>query len=358
MARIVLGVATSHSPMLSVPGELWPEFAQRDRANRELVFPPDGVSFPFDAAVEGHVPTEIRSRQGDVPQYQSDFARCQVALDALAETVAEVDADVTIIVSDDQDEWFYENNMPAFSIFWGKAVSVKPRIIPEDSSPFARYIAEGYGDIDVDLPVRSDLGGYLIEYLMDHDFDVSHVAYTDQMYGGKVKRRYPTPAGELDVVRETAPRPVGLPHGFSFVVKRLFDNRPRPILPVFQNTCYPPNHVRPHRAYDFGRAIGAAIAAWDQDLRVALVASGGLSHFVVDGELDRRILDAIVGNDEDALRHLPRHRLYSATSESLNWVAVAGALAETSLRAEIIDYVPVYRSEAGTGGGWGFARWR
>jgi hypothetical protein len=25
---------------------------------------------------------------------------------------------------------------------------------------------------------------------------------------------------------------------------------------------------------------------------------------------------------------------------------------------ELLDYVPVYRSPAGTGGGWAFARWR
>jgi hypothetical protein len=25
---------------------------------------------------------------------------------------------------------------------------------------------------------------------------------------------------------------------------------------------------------------------------------------------------------------------------------------------ELLDYVPVYRTPAGTGGGWAFARWR
>ena len=130
-----------------------------------------------------------------------------------------------------------------------------------------------------------------------------------------------------------------------------------PIVPVFQNTCYPPNHVSPARAYDFGTAIGAAIEAWDRDARVAVVASGGLSHFVVDEEVDRTILRALSDRDADTLRSLPRHRLYSATSESLNWVALGGAMAGTGLAMDLVDYTPVYRTEAGTGGGWAFALW-
>ncbi|MBO0693944.1 MAG: hypothetical protein J2P58_13655, partial [Acidimicrobiaceae bacterium] len=110
-------------------------------------------------------------------------------------------------------------------------------------------------------------------------------------------------------------------------------------------------------AYDFGRAIASAITAWEEDARVAVVCSGGLSHFVVDEELDRDLLDALVKKDADALRSLPRHRLYSATSESLNWVTLGGAMADVPLQAEVVDYVTGYRSPAGTGGGWAFMRW-
>ena len=39
-------------------------------------------------------------------------------------------------------------------------------------------------------------------------------------------------------------------------------------------------------------------------------------------------------------------------------LAAAGALAGTPLVAEVVDYVPVYRTEAGTGGGWAFVRWQ
>ena len=171
-------------------------------------------------------------------------------------------------------------------------------------------------------------------------------------------RRYPTRAGELGYVRETAPREQGLPHGVAFVVKRLFDNEPGVILPVFLNTCYPPNQPTPGRCFAVGQALAAAIREWSEPASVAIIASGGLSHFVVDEELDRTVLGALERKDPAALRSLPRHRLHSAASEALNWVAVGGAMHDTSLKMETLAYVPVYRSPAATGGGWAFARWR
>ncbi len=87
-----------------------------------------------------------------------------------------------------------------------------------------------------------------------------------------------------------------------------------------------------------------------------MVASGGLSHFTVDEGIDWMALDGMKNKDADALAALPRHRLNSGNSEILNWVTAAGALEHLDM--ELVDYVPVYRSPAGTGGGWGFARWQ
>ena len=79
---------------------------------------------------------------------------------------------------------------------------------------------------------------------------------------------------------------------------------------------------------------------------------------MVDEELDRGLLGALERNDAAALRSIPRHRLHSAGSETLNWVALGGAMQRARLKMELLDYVPVYRTPAGTGGGWAFARWR
>src|ERR1700704_6157262 len=47
----------------------------------------------------------------------------------------------------------------------------------------------------------------------------------------------------------------------------------------------------------------------------------------------------------------------AGTSEIKNWIAVAGAMSESDLPMTLVDYVPCYRSEAGTGSGMGFATW-
>ena len=359
MAQIVLGLATSHTPMLALAADLWGSYAQRDAENPELAFPPDGLVMPYKEALDV-VPAEARARYRGAEPYPAQAEQCQRALDELSATLRATDPDVTIVITDDQDEWFFEDNMPALAVYWGDTAPIRPRWMPAGvrDRAVAEAITRGYGDVPMDVPVASAFGRYLIEYLIEHDFDVAHVRDVKPLYGGRVARRYPTKNGELQYVRETPPREQGLPHGVSFVVKRLFDNRPGPILHVFQNTCYPPNQPTPRRSFAMGQAVTAAIREWDEPASVAVVASGGLSHFVVDEELDRAVLDALERNDAKALQAIPRHRLHSAASEALNWIALGGAMHDTSLTMELLAYVPVYRTPAGTGGGWAFARWR
>ena len=359
MARIVLGIGTSHTPLLAIPPELWPEYALGDRRNPELCYPPNGWVLSYEEALD-YVPSEVRDKTGGPADFERQAAACQRALDTLQSTLLECAPDITVIISDDQDEWFYEDNMPALAIYWGETVPLVPRTPAPGSrsGPLTDFIVRGYGDRPLDVPVASAFGRHVIEYLMDQDFDVAHMRYTRGGYGGSVARRYPTRDGESDHVRETPPHEQGLPHGFAFVVKRLFANQPRPILPVIQNTCYPPNQPSPRRSFALGQALAAAIAAWPEDARVCVIGSGGLSHFVVDEELDRMILAGLQSNDAATLQRVPRSHLYSAASESLNWIALGGALQESSLQMELVDYVPVYRTPAGTGGGWAFARWR
>jgi hypothetical protein len=67
------------------------------------------------------------------------------------------------------------------------------------------------------------------------------------------------------------------------------------------------------------------------------------------------VLSGITDHDPERLRLLSRAHLRSGNSEILNWVAAAGAL--EGLAATAVDYVPGYRSPAGTGTGMAFAYW-
>jgi hypothetical protein len=358
MADIVLGIGTSHSPMLALNGEQWNRYRAVDYKSEALVFPPDGISMSYEEGLK-HVPTAIREKPLTLEVFEEQSAACQRGIAELAKTFADVNPDVTVIISDDQDEWFFDNLMPAFTIFWGKSVPIIPRVArgPHDAD-IAEAIAKGYGDVAMDVPVQQELGRHVINYMIEHEFDVSHFTDVRKAYGGSVVRRYPTADGESDAVRVTDPVDQGLPHGFAFVVKRIMGNKPRTILPIFENTCYPPNQPTAKRSYKFGQAVADAIRAWDSSARVCIVGSGGLSHFVTDEVLDRACLTALEKKDAQGLMSLPRERLYSAASETQNWVALGGAMADTALNMELIEYVPVYRTEAGTGGGWAFARWQ
>ncbi|MBV8086554.1 MAG: hypothetical protein JO247_17250 [Chloroflexi bacterium] len=359
MAEIVLGIGTSHTPMLSLTtGDLWAEYAKGDRNNQELVYPPNGVILPYDQALEV-LPDEVKNRPMDVEHFDRQAKACQAALDKLSDTLHAAKPDITVIVADDQDEWLFEDVMPAFTVFWGDSVPLRPRTVGRGrTGAVAEAIVKGYGDVPMDIPVPSAFGRHIIESLMASDFDVAHMKYVKEEYSGKVTRRYPTPEGESSVTRDTPPHEQGLPHGYSFVVKRLFNNEPSPILPVMQNTCYPPNVPSARRCFAFGQALAQAIESWHEDVRVAVVASGGLSHFVVDEELDHMVLRGLQEKDEATLTSVPRHKLYSAASESLNWVTLGGVFQQLPHRFNLVDYVPVYRTPAMTGGGWAFGIWK
>jgi hypothetical protein len=127
------------------------------------------------------------------------------------------------------------------------------------------------------------------------------------------------------------------------------------MVPLLLNTYYPPNVPTAARCHDIGRALRAVLHAEGSALRVAIVASGGLSHFVVDPELDLRVMRALREKDAATLRAIPRPALNSGSSEILNWVLAAGAL--DHLDVGWSQYLPLFRTPAGTGVGAGFAIW-
>jgi hypothetical protein len=136
------------------------------------------------------------------------------------------------------------------------------------------------------------------------------------------------------------------------------NDRQIPNVPVFINTYYPPNQPTASRCYEFGRALCRAVESWDSDQTVAVVTSGGLTHFVIDEAFDHRVLDAMQRKDHDALTGIPEPDLMSGNSEIKNWITLAGVMANSALQMALLDYVPCYRTEAGTGCGMAFARWR
>ena len=129
----------------------------------------------------------------------------------------------------------------------------------------------------------------------------------------------------------------------------------RPV-PVIVNTFDPPNQPTPRRCIQLGAALRELIAAYPENLRVGVLASGGLSHFVVDAELDNAIIDAIRRKDTGFLASLDPRQLQAGSSEIRNWLIAVEAVRDLDL--DWVSYVPGYRTPAMTGTGLCFAAWR
>jgi 3-O-methylgallate 3,4-dioxygenase len=326
MARIVAGIAASHSPQLSTPSELWRLHAERDRQNKQLHF--RGVVYDYDGLIEARRSEHIDD-QLDEATWLEKHRRCDAGIDALAGTLASVAPDVVLIVGDDQREMFLDDGMPTLAVYWGETVECIPK--PEDELPPSLRPARwaNYGEQREVYRCVPELGRHVVEQMMVEGFDVTQLR--EQPQG----------------------RSIG--HAFNFVKIRIMREHVVPMLPVMVNTYFPPNQPTAGRCYAFGRALRRSVESWDSDVRVAVVASGGLSHFVIDEELDHRILEGFRSRDGDLITSIPQGELVSGTSEIRNWVVVAGAAEHLDL--EVVDYVPTYRSPAGTGCGMAFARW-
>src|SRR5215472_1401109 len=321
--------------MLSIPPEYWKDRVSADRANPQHFY--KGNVYNFDQMVELQKHANLAAQI--TPEVcQERHQRCQKAICSLGDFFEKNLPDVAVVIGNDQMEIFNEDHIPAFAVFWGKYVEGHPRspeFLAKLNPGVARAEADRTPPVYTEYPCLPELGKHVIESATSEGFDVSQLT------------KYPTGAIGSNAA----------PHAYGFVYRRVMRDKVVPHVPVFVNTFYPPNQPPAGRCYQFGRALARAIASWPEDCKVAVIASGGLTHFVVDEDFDRCVLEALQRGDAEKLSTLPENMFQSGTSEIKNWIVVAGALAEAGRKMNLVDYVPCYRSEAGTGSAMGFAKW-
>jgi hypothetical protein len=336
VAKIILGLGTSHGPMLSIASQYWPDRVLADRANPLHFY--NGKTYTFDemAALRR---AEGLDRQSSAEVREERYQRCQTAIRELGDLYLRAAPDVAVVVGNDQMEIFTAEHVPAFAVFWGPYVEGIPRT-PE----FLAKLGPGIARAELDrtpaeytqYPCVTELGRHAIERATSEGFDVAQMTKL--------------PSGEIGSC--------AVPHAYGFVYRRVMRDRVTPQVPVFVNTFYPPNQPTARRCWEFGRMLARAVSSWGDSRKVAFVASGGMTHFVVNEGFDARVMEAMRAGDGEALCSLPEAMFQSGTSEIKNWIVVAGAMAEAGLRMRVVDYVACYRSEAGTGSGMGFGVWR
>ncbi len=149
-----------------------------------------------------------------------------------------------------------------------------------------------------------------------------------------------------------------MPHAYGFIYRQVMRDQQTPHVPIDTNTVFAAGVPDVSACHAVGRLVGEAVRDWREDLRICVIASGGLSHFVVDAEFDRDILDAMTRNDYDHLLAYDEGYYQAGSAEIRSWIAAGGAMSVDGLAGRIIEYQPLYRTAAGTGSSAAFAIWQ
>jgi hypothetical protein len=330
MADIVLGIGSSHGPLLSTPPEQWDLRARADRENKSHWY--RGKIYDYESLLSERAPgfaDEI-----SLETRRNRFAQCRQALALLGKKFNEVSPDAVVIVGNDQREFFNPGLTPAITVYRGAQI-VNVQHLREDA-PGLNVAEPGNSPTDgATYPGATALADHILDALGDENFDL---AQSDEMPSG-------------------APRG-GIPHAYGFFYHTILQDQTPPSVPIILNVHFPHNTPKLHRCLELGRALARAIMSFNGYKRVALMASGGLSHFVLDEAFDRTVMAAMKSGDEEALAKLPENVFKVGTAEIKNWYPVIAAMNAAGLSYHQVDYVPCYRSEAGTGNGMCFAYWQ
>jgi 3-O-methylgallate 3,4-dioxygenase len=323
MAKLVGTFFHSHGGTTSLDPAKWEEV----RANRPI---------HKDVQIDSH---EVNLAKG---------ARIHDSFRVLREKIAEVKADVLVVFSDDQLECFDFNNYPAFAVFVGarfmKGHANARRALYNDNS----------------VGRRADGGHWF----------TGHPSLATNVLTGVMKRGF-DPSFCLDM-----PKPErGLASGVIRTAEELTDFS-MPIVPVMMNLYFAPQPTA-MRCYKFGKAVREVIDEMPGDLRVGVVASGGLWHTPgmpnawLNTEFDRTILGYLERGEARSMAEyfdnysIPDDDTSQDTSlrarnitgmptpggpalgsrETCAWVAAAGVT--EGVPTTIVDYVDVYASPAG-----------
>jgi len=261
-----------------------------------------------------HGPLLIREWEA-VPEDQR--LRLKNAFLSLGQRIARAKPDVLLVVAPDHWSNFFLDNVPAVCIGVGETNDGPPE-------PWMK------GFPHRTLPGHAQLALHVVEDAMREGFEPS------------VSHR------------------MKLDHGICIPLWRMgLDAMPR-IVPMIVNSIEPPLPSL-SRCLGWGKVLAKAIASFPDDLKVAVLATGGLSHSIgeptmgaIYEEFDRQTIELMKSSSEDVLiayleKNLPARG--NGSEEVRNWLVAHGAAGGRGF--ELIDYLPVPKVIVGCG----FATW-
>src|SRR6266545_5696238 len=144
MANLVGCAAMSHAPQLMLNPDNW-----------HLLNTRAGEHLPEKSGLEKET-QEVK---------WSKWNGCMEAIGKLREKIATFDADVLVVVGDDQHENLVDDNMPPFTIFMGEEA---------DASVSLRYLNQLQSENRTKYHIDAKMAEALVHGLMDEGFDPSY----------------------------------------------------------------------------------------------------------------------------------------------------------------------------------------
>jgi len=236
------------------------------------------------------------TRPPDEKPEQLDQAAAGMA--QLGNVLDETRPDVIIFLGSDHVETFSVTCIPTFSIIAG-------------SRAIAKFAGRTYN-----LPVHREMAEDLLNKLVvEHNFDI---AYSEDAELG---------------------------HAFAVPFEHVIGKRDIPVIPFFTNVYVPPLPT-PKRCAALGAAIADIVEGRKE--RVALIASGGMSHFPgtnkylsPEFDFDRWLLAQFETGNTSALLDMTGTQLDEVgNTEMLTWAMMFGAIGPQP--GALVDYIPTW----------------
>src|SRR4029450_7946893 len=228
----------------------------------------------------------------------NQLAQAGAAMNELGKVLDETKPDAILFFGADHVETFSVSCVPSFAIVAGD-----------------RAIAKFAGR-EHNLPIHREMAEDILNKLVtEHSFDI---AYSEDAELG---------------------------HAFAIPFEYVIGKRDIPVIPFFTNVYVPPLPP-PRRCAALGKAIAEIVKGRPE--RVAIIASGGMSHFpgtkkynFPEFDFDRWLVSEFEAGNTEALLGMTGTQLDEVgNTEMLNWAVMFRAIGAQS--GELIDYIPTW----------------
>src|SRR6516225_3739968 len=220
------------------------------------------------------------------------------SMNELGKVLDETKPDVIIFLGADHVETFSVSCVPTFCIVAGDTAHAK------------------FAGREHKLPIHREMAEDILDKLVrEYNFDISYSEDAE------------------------------LGHAFSIPFEYVIGKRNIPVIPFFTNVYVPPLPTA-KRCEALGQALAQIVKGRKE--RVAIIASGGMSHFPgttkylhPEFDFDRWLVSQMEAGNTDALLNMSPEQLDEVgNTELLSWAVMFGAIG--ARQGELIDYIPTW----------------